>query len=1380
MTFTSSIRRRKSVSSSGSGRTGPARARARFRAVVEALEIRCVLAHISVTSTFVNNSGSALIGISDQLDHGVWTNNNVPPSRIEAGETVSWESESDGVATGTEGEVQYEIEGTSITMNVHWDDPFVGSNSFDITGLDNVGYHTTAGGEQGDNVSASYSINIVDSSGDGIPDAWKTGGIPVGGGGPTYTLPGATVGHHDLYVEADSMTGFNPLPLPGITAASNPLGAPIVITTSGSDGLTTGNRVTISGVAGDPAADGNFTVTRVDSTHFSLNGTSGTGGSNGTGGSWSLTDIDNADNAHPGLDLATGTDLDLVVNSFLNAPVSNADGTTGIYLHIEIDGGGDAAIPAAPWYTTNAAGNVIFPAAFDTIRNNTSGAVAGGFGSPGERAGQYAAGELAAKKLVYHYTIFGQSYDINPATGIGNGSSGISDLPGDDFTVTLGGGVSVETQVATFMHEFGHNLGLGHGGEAAPELGTFTAGSAVVTLADTSTLYAGLSVAGNLVGALGNVGIASVDSPTQITLSSPVANGGQAMLYFSDGTNYKPNYQSIMNYAWQFPAGAPTAFNASWQLDYSRTAFPTLNEASLNESAGIGGYAGLTEGIVQLAAGGFARTAPETGAVDWNGNGTTNDVNVSLDLNGDGAIGTLVGSEDWSKIVYNFRPTYSFSNDGSHADVADLDDPLRAPVTVSGGFTVSGVEGSDSQAQTVATFTDPSGARPVGTYSASIDWGDGSPVDSGGAISFNAATNVFSVLGHHKYAEEGQYTIKVIVHSNGAVDSNAVTSTAQVADPAVVATGGFSLTAVEGALSALQTVATFTDPGGPETLGNYGASIAWGDGTTSTGTISGPDGGGVFTVKGSHTYAEESSPEHPGSNPYTILVTISHDVAPNATATSHATVSDPSVVGTGGFKVTVLECQPFANSAVATFTDPGGPEDLDDYGATIAWGDGHVSAGTISGPDSRGVFTVGGGNTFAEDGTYVFTVTLHHELSPDVKVTGTAVVLDNIGILLLDPTASGALSASGNAAVTVADVNNCGAIVIDSKSPSAGDASGNAVVTAGEYDITGTPGTSTNGHGVFAFTDEKNTGEAPTADPLGGVPTPGSAGPTFGAVNDSGGSTLVLHPGTYNGGIHVSGKGSIVLSPGLYYLNGGGFSVSGQGSVSGDGVTIYNAPANPSDGFSFSGQAVVRLSGPTAGVDQSIVFFQDRASTATFQVSGNAALNLSGILYAADAEIQVSGNGVISDRGNAARTVGAQIDARDLTVSGNGVIHIDVSNNSPESLHLGASDTPPASKALGLLAGSGSAASAPPPPAAPAIASPPPSGGSTGAADPPDGLDDPPSDTSPPPSGGSTGAADPPDGLDDPPSDTSPPPAGRKPVAQGKSKGLSGSTSDTP
>src|SRR5262249_9215048 len=74
--------------------------------------------------------------------------------------------------------------------------------------------------------------------------------------------------------------------------------------------------------------------------------------------------------------------------------------------------------------------------------------------------------------------------------------------------------------------------------------------------------------------------------------------------------------------------------------------------------------------------------------------------------------------------------------------------------------------------------------------------------------------------------------------------------------------------AVEGTLSATQTVATFTDPGGAESLSAYAAVIDWGDNSASAGTISGPNGSGVFTVTGSHTYAT------PGTN--TITVTVSH------------------------------------------------------------------------------------------------------------------------------------------------------------------------------------------------------------------------------------------------------------------------------------------------------------------------------------------------------------------------------------------------------------------------------------------------------------------------------------------------------------------------
>ena len=51
------------------------------------------------------------------------------------------------------------------------------------------------------------------------------------------------------------------------------------------------------------------------------------------------------------------------------------------------------------------------------------------------------------------------------------------------------------------------------------------------------------------------------------------------------------------------------------------------------------------------------------------------------------------------------------------------------------------------------------------------------------------------------------------------------------------------------------TVATFTDPNG-EFTGDYAATINWGDGMQTTGTITGPDGSGVYTVTGSHTYLQ--------------------------------------------------------------------------------------------------------------------------------------------------------------------------------------------------------------------------------------------------------------------------------------------------------------------------------------------------------------------------------------------------------------------------------------------------------------------------------------------------------------------------------------------
>src|SRR5437762_1591773 len=113
----------------GAGRSWRAgAARGPARPCLEVLEARCLPASRSVVSVLVNNTGSALIRESASLDHGEWTNGVVPPARIEVGQKVTWESESNGFLTGTEGRATYRLEGTLSatpwTFVLHWDDPF--------------------------------------------------------------------------------------------------------------------------------------------------------------------------------------------------------------------------------------------------------------------------------------------------------------------------------------------------------------------------------------------------------------------------------------------------------------------------------------------------------------------------------------------------------------------------------------------------------------------------------------------------------------------------------------------------------------------------------------------------------------------------------------------------------------------------------------------------------------------------------------------------------------------------------------------------------------------------------------------------------------------------------------------------------------------------------------------------------------------------------------------------------------------------------------------------------------------------------------------------------------------------------------------------------
>lgn len=134
----------------------------------------------------------------------------------------------------------------------------------------------------------------------------------------------------------------------------------------------------------------------------------------------------------------------------------------------------------------------------------------------------------------WHYCIMAHLYDF----GAGTGSSGLAEINGDDFIVSLGGAWTLDEvgtpfdRAGTFAHELGHNLGLRHSGDQSQ----------------------------GVVGA------------------------------------YKPNYASIMCYRYQLNAvrqemmceGMTGECSPFRNLDYSSGTLPPLNENNLYETFGIG------------------------------------------------------------------------------------------------------------------------------------------------------------------------------------------------------------------------------------------------------------------------------------------------------------------------------------------------------------------------------------------------------------------------------------------------------------------------------------------------------------------------------------------------------------------------------------------------------------------------------------------------------------------------------------------------------------------------------------------------------------------------------------------------------------------------
>src|SRR5207248_2527103 len=149
---------------------------------------------------------------------------------------------------------------------------------------------------------------------------------------------------------------------------------------------------------------------------------------------------------------------------------------------------------------------------------------------------------------------------------------------------------------------------------------------------------------------------------------------------------------------------------------------------------------------------------------------------------------------------------------------------------------------------------------------------------------------------------------------------------------------------------------------------------------------------------------------------------------------------------------------------------------------------------------------------------------------------------------------------------------------------------------------------------------------------------------------------IYLSPGVYQGGISVSGQGMLNMAPGIYYMDGGGFSFTGQGGMSASGVMIYNAPQSNSDNVSINGSGSITLSPMTTGTYRGISIFQARSSSNTVSISGNGSSSYSGTFYVAGGTLSITGNGT-------GDVIGSQYISYDLSIGGNGSFSINWTEN---------------------------------------------------------------------------------------------------------------------
>ncbi len=330
---------------------------------------------------------------------------------------------------------------------------------------------------------------------------------------------------------------------------------------------------------------------------------------------------------------------------------------------------------------------------------------------------------------------------------------------------------------------------------------------------------------------------------------------------------------------------------------------------------------------------------------------------------------------------------------------------LTTPVPQTVNNPATAVEGV-SRTFTLGTFTSSNPGALASDFTATVDWGDGTPRSTVLITPDPALAGVFDISGVHTYAEETTSTpdtVTIYLKDNtgastiGEVEVN-------VNDAVLTAGTSYPINGPQSVPLNNIPVATFIDANPGATAADFTATINWGDGSSPTADpntrivlIGGSSAGAIFAVYGSHTYTQTGS--------YSTEVVVK-DVGGQSTTivgAGNVTIAQSPILVTGlPIGTFTIDAPTPVNLPVATFLDSGSSDPVSDYTATINWGDGSASQTFAAG---QGIVPLGGGqfefqvpvsHTYTNTGQFPITITIN-DTDPAKGVGGNlAIVIDSV------------------------------------------------------------------------------------------------------------------------------------------------------------------------------------------------------------------------------------------------------------------------------------------------------------------------------------------------------------------------------------------------